>query len=69
LRSDCKKCEERAKKPWDPPYALVGMLYNLAQRMRGYVTGAKSKWRPPYCTSDFAVLMGSGMTPEKMASL
>lgn len=69
LRSDCPKCDEGAKQPWDPPYQLNEMLEKLAVRMNGYVTGSQNKWHPPFCTSDFAVLVGAGHTPEKMAGL
>ena len=69
LRTDCDKCDDQSKKPWDPPYELVSMLYALAHRMKGYVTGSKGRWFPPYCTSDFAVLAGAGMTPDKFADL
>jgi hypothetical protein len=69
LHSDCKKCEDRMQKPWDPPYQLVDQLFDLATRMDGYVTGPTDKWEPPYCTSDYAVLVGQGMTPARMAGL
>jgi hypothetical protein len=69
LRSECEKCDKAAKKPYKPPYKLVGMLYQLAGRMKRFVTGPTSKWVPPLCTSDFAVLVGAGYTPDKIARL
>jgi hypothetical protein len=69
LRTGCEECDKKAKKPYKPPYKLVGMLYQLAGRMERFVTGPTSKWVPPLCTSDFAVLVGAGQTPDTMAKL
>jgi hypothetical protein len=63
IQEDCKKCKKRSKKPFDPPYRLVEMLDKVARRLERYVTGPKKQWRPPYCTSDYAVLVGQGKKP------
>ena len=68
LKAECKQCEDRMKKPWDPPYQLYEMLQGLATKLNGYVTGPTNKWIPPYCTSDFAALVGYGKTPDSMAA-
>ena len=69
LKTGCDQCDKDEEKPYKPPYELVSMLYGLSARMRGYVTGSRSHWVPPLCTSDFAALVGAGMTPDKMAGL
>lgn len=70
LQAGCDECKEiNAKKPWNPPYTLVGVIDRLSSRLRGYVTGPVSRWKPPFCTSSMAVLVGAGWTPEKVARL
>ncbi len=69
VRSVCEKCDNSEKKPWDTPFPLLGMVNAVAGRMREHVTGPTSKWKPPYCTSDFAVLVGAGYTPDTMEGL
>lgn len=64
LQSGCEECKKRSQKPWDPPYRLVKMLDSLAQRLQGRLTGGKNRWVRPYCTSDYAVLVGQGKTPD-----
>lgn len=63
LQAGCKKCKKRSEKPFDPPYQLVKMLDRLARRLEGYLTGSKKRWKPPYCTSNYAVLVGQGKKP------
>lgn len=63
-RAGCSICKQR-KMPFPPPYKLVGMLHDLAARIGDKVTGPVSGWRPPLCTSTFAVRMGQKETPAK----
>jgi hypothetical protein len=67
MQRDCDKCT--IKKPFKPPYGLVAIIDRLSGRLRSYVTGPPSKWKPPFCTSRWAVLYGAGMTPESIMNL
>ena len=68
MRTGCDQCDQDAKKPWPPPYQLVGMLYGLSERMRLFVTGPTALWTTPFCTSDYALLVGLGHTPATIAN-
>jgi A nuclease family of the HNH/ENDO VII superfamily with conserved AHH len=64
LQAECKKCKKRSEKPYDPPYRLVEMIDRVAKRLKGRMQGSTKKWQTPYCTSDYAVLVGQGKKPS-----
>jgi hypothetical protein len=69
FRQDCDKCTNKTKKPFDAPYDLLDRMYDLSTRLDGYVRGSPKRWKPPFCTSDYAVLYGTGLTPDKFSSM
>lgn len=66
MRSACPKCDQNAKKPWPPPYALVSRIDGLSARLRGRLQGPRTGWVPPFNTSRWAVLYAIGRTPNNM---
>jgi len=66
---DCKQNKCTKKKPWNPPYNLVGKLDSISQHVRGYLTGSPRRWLSPIVTSPEAEFYGVGITPEKMAAI
>jgi hypothetical protein len=68
MKTDCSHCDKKNnKKPYNPPFKLVGMLDGLSERLRGKLRFPASQWVPPFYTSEMSVLMHTGMTPDSLA--
>lgn len=65
-RTGCSKCKKKGKKPWPPPYLLVGRMDSLSSRLRGRLLGPSKGWLPPFNTSRWAMLYALGRTPNTM---
>lgn len=57
-KNDCAEGKCKKTKPWNPPYELVRKLDNIAQHVKGYLTGSPRRWLAPLVTSPEAELYG-----------
>lgn len=52
-----KNCPgNKAAKPFDPPYNVLDLLYQVADRMKGKLVCSFSQWKEPIITSRFAMM-------------
>jgi hypothetical protein len=56
--------EQNAKKPFDPPYHVLGRLYAMASSIKQLLVGSPKKWRMPVMTSRFALMYKEGVTED-----
>jgi hypothetical protein len=68
-KRDCKQNKCKKKKPWNPPYSLVGKLDSISAHVKGYLTGPKSLWLMPLVTSPEAEMLGAGITPDNFLAV
>jgi hypothetical protein len=68
VKAGCEKCQEvNGKKPYNPPYGLVGILDGVSAHLLGMVTGSSVLWKTFY-TSEMSILYSQGLRPETMLS-
>lgn len=53
-------CGGKKKKPYDPPYGVLGRVEGVAGRLKMKLQGAASNWEMPIFTSRFGVMYQSG---------
>jgi hypothetical protein len=68
-KRECTEGKCKKKKPWNPPYSLVGRLDSLSERVKGYLIGSPKRWLAPLVTSPEAELYGVGVTPDTLRAV
>lgn len=57
--------ETSPKKPYDPPYNLLGRLYGMASSLKPFLLGSPKRWRMPLMTSRFSAMYKLHVSEEE----